>query len=108
MEIENERVSNTNKQVHNYTEQVVNTVEDNGPGIPPDKAKNLFKKFYQIDTTLIRKHGRTGLGMSICRRIIEAHGGKMWIALEHSNGISIKFTLPIATADSRQTINNKI
>ena len=38
MEIENERVSNTNKQVHNYTEQVVNTVEDNGPGIPPDKS----------------------------------------------------------------------
>ena len=47
--IENQRVSNTNKQDHNYADQVVITVEDNGACIPPDKAKNLFKKFYQID-----------------------------------------------------------
>ncbi len=94
--IENERVSNTNKQDHNYADQVVITVEDNGPGIPPDKAKNLFKKFYQIDTTLTRKHGGTGLGLAISRGIIEAHGGKIWIALEHTNGTSIKFTLPIS------------
>ena len=106
--IENERVSNTNKQDHNYTDQVVITVEDNGPGIPPDKAKNLFKKFYQIDTTLTRKHGGTGLGLAISRGIIEAHGGKIWIALEHTNGTSIKFTLPLASADSQQTNNNKI
>jgi signal transduction histidine kinase len=106
--IENERVSNTNKLDHNNANQVVITVEDNGPGIPPDKAKSLFKKFYQIDTTLTRKHGGTGLGLAISRGIIEAHGGKIWIALEHTNGTSIKFTLPIASADSRQTNNNKI
>jgi signal transduction histidine kinase len=106
--IENERVSNTNKQDHNNTDQVVITVEDNGPGIPSDKAKSLFKKFYQIDTTLTRKHGGTGLGLAISRGIIEAHGGKIWIALEHTNGTSIKFTLPLAGADSRQTNNNKI
>ena len=84
------------------------TVEDNGRSIPPDKAKNLFKKFYQIDTTLIREHRRTELGMGRSRGIMEAHGGKIWIALEHSNGTSIKFTLPIASADIRQTNNNKI
>ena len=106
--IENERISNTNKQDHNYTDQVLITVEDNGPDIPPDKAKNFFKKFYQIDTTLTRKHGDTGLGLAISRGIIEADGGKIWIALEHTNGTSIKFTLPIASADSQQTNNNKI
>ena len=91
--IENERVSNTNKQDHNHADQVVITVEDNGTDIPSDKAKNLFKKFYQIDTTLTRKHGGTELGLAISRGIIEAHGGKKWIALEHTNGTSIKFTL---------------
>ena len=106
--IENERISNTNKQDHNYTDQVEITVEDNGPDIPPDKAKNLFKKFYQIDTTLTRKHGDTGLGLAISRGIIEADGGKIWVALDHTNGTSIKFTLPLASADSRQTNNNKI
>ena len=40
--IENERISNTNKQDHNYTDQVIITVEDNGPGIPPDKAKKIL------------------------------------------------------------------
>lgn len=85
--------------------EVVITVEDNGPGIPSDKAKSLFKKFYQIDTTLTRKHGGTGLGLAISRGIIER---KIWIALEHTNGTSIKFTLPLAGADSRQTNNNKI
>jgi signal transduction histidine kinase len=106
--VENERISNTNKLDHNNANQVVITVEDNGPGIPSDKAESLFKKFYQIDTTLSRKHGGTGLGLAISRGIIEAHGGKIWIALEHTNGTSIKFTLPLAGADSRQTNNNKI
>ena len=82
-------------------------MEDNGSGIPRDKAENLFKKFYQIDTTLTRKHGGTGLGLAISRGIIEAHGGTIWVDLEHNNGASIKFTLPIVRTESQQTNNNK-
>ena len=105
--IENERVNDIFKQDHDNAGQVAFTVEDNGPGIPPDKAKNLFKKFYQIDTTLTRKHGGTGLGLAISRGIVEAHGGIIWINLEHNYGASIKFTLPIASTDSQHTNNNK-
>ncbi len=105
--IQNERANDTIKQDHDYAGQVVITVEDNGPGIPHDKAGNLFKKFYQIDTTLTRKHGGTGLGLAISRGIVEAHGGKIWVDLEYADGASIKFTLPIASTDSRQTNNNK-
>ena len=47
--------------------KVTLTVEDNGIGIPTDKMDNLFKKFYQIDTTLTRKHGGTGLGLAIAK-----------------------------------------
>jgi signal transduction histidine kinase len=70
------------------------TVEDNGCGISPDKVKNLFKKFYQINTTLTRKHGGTGLGLAISKGIIESHGGRIWLDESYTGGASFKFTLP--------------
>ena len=77
-------------------QNVIFTVEDNGIGIPLEKMDNLFKTFYQVDTTLARKHGGTGLGLVICKGIIEDHGGKIWIDRNFIGGTSIKFTLPIA------------
>lgn len=69
-------------------------MEDNGSGIPDEKADNLFRKFYQIDTSATRKHGGTGLGLSICRGIVEAHGGRIWLDKTYTNGAAIRFTLP--------------
>ena len=81
-------------------QNVIFTIEDNGIGIPVDKMDNLFKTFYQVDTTLARKHGGTGLGLVICKGIIENHGGKIWIDKNYIRGTSIKFTLPIASNDN--------
>ncbi|MGN6624111.1 MAG: HAMP domain-containing sensor histidine kinase, partial [Candidatus Nitrosocosmicus sp.] len=72
------------------------SVYDNGPGIPPEEADNLFQKFYQIDTSETRKHSGTGLGLVICKGIIEAHGGKIWIDKEYTTGASFVFTIPLA------------
>lgn len=69
-------------------------VEDNGIGISPDKVDNLFRKFYQIDTSATRKHGGTGLGLVICKGIIEAHGGRIWIDKSYTSGLRVIFTLP--------------
>jgi signal transduction histidine kinase len=74
--------------------KVTFTVEDNGTGIPPEKIDNLFKKFYQIDTTVTRKHGGTGLGLAISKGIIEAHGGTMWLDKNYTKGARFRFTLP--------------
>ena len=81
-------------------QNVTFTVEDNGTGIPVDKMDNLFKTFYQVDTTLARKHGGTGLGLVICKGIIEDHGGKIWIDRNYIGGTSIMFALPIASSDT--------
>lgn len=81
-------------------QNVIFSVEDNGIGIPLEKMDNLFKTFYQVDTTLARKHGGTGLGLVICKGIIESHGGKIWIDRNYTHGTSIKFTLPIASSDN--------
>ena len=70
------------------------SVEDNGPGIPADKMNKLFHKFYQVDTSLIRKHGGSGLGLAISKGIVEAHGGKIWIDKEYSQGAAFRFTIP--------------
>ena len=93
----------TNDGNSNY---VVFTIEDNGSGIPFEKINNLFKKFYQVDTSTKRKHGGTGLGLAICKGIVEGHGGKIWVDTKHTQGTSIKFTLPVADSNAASQIDN--
>lgn len=69
-------------------------VKDNGIGIPKEKQGNLFKKFYQIDTSVRRKHRGSGLGLSICKGIIEGLGGKIWIESTEGLGTIAYFTIP--------------
>jgi two-component system, OmpR family, sensor histidine kinase VicK len=87
----NNQISNS----PNYHGEFLFTVEDNGIGIPIDKSDNLFKKFYQLDTSPTRKHVGTGLGLVICKGIIESHGGRMWVDKTYTNGVRICFTIPI-------------
>jgi signal transduction histidine kinase len=75
--------------------KIIFSVEDNGTGIPADKLDSLFKKFYQIDTSMTRKHGGTGLGLAISKGIVDAHGGGMWVDKEYMCGAKFIFTLPI-------------
>jgi signal transduction histidine kinase len=75
--------------------QIIYSVEDNGIGISPNKIDSLFKKFYQIDTSMTRKHGGTGLGLAISKGIVEAHDGEIWVDKEYSGGAKFIFTLPI-------------
>ncbi len=70
------------------------TIEDNGPGIPIEHQKYLFQKFYKIDTSPTRKHGGTGLGLTICNGLVKSHGGKIWIDKEYTHGSCFKFTIP--------------
>jgi len=70
------------------------SVKDNGTGIPHDKQKDLFKKFYQVDTTLTRERGGSGLGLAICKGIIENHGGKICVESEEGKGSKFTFTIP--------------
>jgi signal transduction histidine kinase len=75
--------------------KIIFSVEDNGTGILADKIDSLFKKFYQVDTSMTRKHGGTGLGLAISKGIVEAHGGEMWADKEYMGGAKFIFTLPI-------------
>jgi signal transduction histidine kinase len=77
-----------------YSSNIMFTIQDNGPGIPHDKIGNLFKKFYQMDTSATRKHTGTGLGLVICKGLIEAHRGRIWIDNNYKDGFKIMFSIP--------------
>ena len=56
---------------------------DNGDGVPAEKIDNLFKKFYQMDTSATRKHNGTGLVLVMCKGMVKAHGGNIWVDQNH-------------------------
>lgn len=70
------------------------SIADNGPDVPPDKVSGLFKKFYQADPKATRKHGGTGLGLTICKEIVEMHGGKIWYETSYGKGACFRFLVP--------------
>ena len=89
---------NTGKIQVNATYQngdILFSVKDNGVGIGADKISNLFRKFYQVDTTLKRKHDSgTGLGLVICKGIVNGLGGKIWAESEIKKGSTFFFNIP--------------
>ena len=70
-------------------------VKDQGQGIPVNKLETIFERFQQVDSSDSRKKGGTGLGLTICRQIIEGHGGKIWAESCLGKGSTFYFTLPI-------------
>jgi signal transduction histidine kinase len=73
-------------------------VIDNGSGIEPAHQHEIFEKFRQLGGTLARKPQGTGLGLPICREIINHFGGRLWVESVPGNGATFSFTLPVVTA----------
>ena len=73
------------------------SIKDNGTGIPLDKQKELFKKFYQVDATLTRERGGSGLGLAICKGIIQSHKGEISMESIPNQGSIFSFTIPKAS-----------
>jgi GAF domain-containing protein len=69
-------------------------VRDTGPGIAEADQAKIFEEFQQADSSITRKKGGTGLGLAIAKRIIELHGGKIWVESSLGRGSTFSFTLP--------------
>jgi signal transduction histidine kinase len=70
-------------------------VHDTGPGIASSDQGKIFEEFQQADDSVTRRKGGTGLGLSIARRIIEMHGGRIWVESEVGKGSTFAFTIPV-------------
>lgn len=71
------------------------TVEDTGIGISSEDLEKLFQPFQQLESTLTKKYEGTGLGLSISKRIVELHGGRIWVESEGGKGSRFIFVIPV-------------
>lgn len=73
------------------------SVADRGIGLEPQQLERIFDRFYQVDSASTRRVGGSGLGLSICKAIVEAHGGRIWAESRPGQGSTFHFTLPRAS-----------
>ena len=77
-------------------------VHDTGPGIADADQKRIFEEFQQVDSTNTRQKGGTGLGLAISKRIIEMHGGRIWVESVLGQGSTFRITIPVRTEQDKQ------
>lgn len=83
--------------------QVAVSVTDEGIGISTEDQEHLFEKFYRVDSSLTREIGGSGLGLSICKTIIELLGGQIWVKSTPGKGSTFSFSLPVAPPELVRT-----
>jgi signal transduction histidine kinase len=75
--------------------EVLTVVQDTGEGIPPEELQRIFDKFHQVSESPAHPKG-SGLGLAIAKKLIELHGGQIWVRSELGKGSAFGFTLPAA------------
>lgn|GEM_PF-2285206 len=73
-------------------------VQDQGIGIPADKLERIFETFYRVESPQVRSVRGSGLGLAVCKALVEAHGGRIWVESQEGIGSTFSFTLPLAPA----------
>jgi PAS domain S-box-containing protein len=83
-------------------------IKDTGPGIPREDIKHLFQKFYRVDSSATRTIGGTGLGLFICRKIIELYNGKIWVESDTGKGSTFYINLPRLSSQEAANIQKAV
>ncbi|QRN95123.1 PAS domain S-box protein [Archangium violaceum] len=86
--------------VNRTGKEVLVSVADSGIGIPADQQAHLFERFFRARNAPISGFGGVGLGLYICRDIIERHGGRIWVESEAGRGSTFRFTLPLMAGEA--------
>jgi len=80
--------------VQKGNKRVLVVIEDDGPGIPEDQFKNVFKPFFRLDKSRSLNQSGVGLGLAIVEDIINSHGGNIQLSKSKYNGLKVKISLP--------------
>ena len=81
-------------KVQKSTNRALIIFQDDGPGIPPDQYKNVFKPFYRLDKSRSLNQSGVGLGLAIVEDVINSHGGNIQLSKSSYNGLLVKISLP--------------
>jgi PAS domain S-box-containing protein len=89
--------------------EVLISVTDRGPGIPREEITNIFERMYRIEQRVYSGADGIGLGLYICQRLVESHGGRIWAESAPGKGSTFRFTLPLAaTAKPRERPSRRL
>ena len=82
-------------QVYGDQQQILLAVSDEGIGIPAEEWDRIFERFHRVENEITRRLRGAGLGLAVCRGIVEAHGGRIWVESQPGAGSTFCFTLPV-------------
>ena len=81
---------------HTVANKVELILQDSAPGVLPEDQRQLFERFYRVEKSRSREHGGSGLGLALCKQIVEAHGGTISLHNSPLGGLEVKIVLPLA------------
>jgi signal transduction histidine kinase len=94
-------VEEHDNQIEGLPDYLLVSVSDTGGGIAPEDQRRVFQRLYRADNPLISGLGETGVGMSIAKALVEAHGGRIWVESEMGQGSTFSFILPLSSEQDR-------
>jgi signal transduction histidine kinase len=86
-------------QIEGLPDYVLVSVTDTGGGVSPEDQRRVFQRLYRADNPLIAGLGETGVGLSIAKALVEAHGGRIWVESEKGVGSTFSFILPLSSEE---------
>ena len=86
--------------LHQAGGRAIVTVDDTGPGVPPEALPRLFDRLYRVDPSRSRESGGAGLGLAICHAIVTAHRGEILARTSPLGGLGIEVSLPLEDVQS--------
>ncbi|MBN1890523.1 MAG: GAF domain-containing protein [Thermoflexales bacterium] len=90
-------------QGHREAQDLLIQVSDHGIGIPPEDVDRIFERFYRINNESTQQVGGVGLGLAVCKSILEAHGGRIWVESTPQQGSRFCFTLPLSSVTDQDS-----
>ena len=82
-------------EAHSQDGEALVAVADTGIGIDPKDHDRIFMEFQQVESSLSRKYGGTGLGLALTKKLVEMHGGRIWVESAVGQGSVFRFTIPM-------------